>query len=357
MTDGIGLLEHARLTRPREETGYCTDDAGRALALACRLPDDPAARRIASVTLGFLERAHLGRGTFRLRLGPGGRWTEDEPSDDAAGRALLGLGTAAARAPWPELRNRAAALFEEAARFRSPWPRAAAYSALGAAALLAADPDHVAARRLLGDAADQAEALFSGGGPAAEWPWPEPRLTYANALLPDAGLAEAAALGRPGLAEASLALLEWLIAEERSSSSPGRFSFTPVSGRAPGERGPAFDQQPIEAWAMADACARALELTGARRFGEALEAAAAWFAGENDAGLEMFDPATGGGYDGLGPSSVNLNQGAESTMAYVSTLLAARSGRLAPRQAASARASSRRETEAVAAPTQRSAAP
>ena len=38
----------------------------------------------------------------------------------------------------------------------------------------------------------------------------------------------------------------------------------------------------------------------------------------------MFDPATGGGYDGLGPDGPNLNEGTESTLALISTLQHAR---------------------------------
>jgi hypothetical protein len=38
----------------------------------------------------------------------------------------------------------------------------------------------------------------------------------------------------------------------------------------------------------------------------------------------MYDPHTGGGYDGLKPDGPNLNQGAESTLALVSTLQHAR---------------------------------
>jgi hypothetical protein len=34
----------------------------------------------------------------------------------------------------------------------------------------------------------------------------------------------------------------------------------------------------------------------------------------------MWDPATGGGYDGLQATGANLNQGAESTLALISTL-------------------------------------
>jgi hypothetical protein len=49
-------------------------------------------------------------------------------------------------------------------------------------------------------------------------------------------------------------------------------------------------------------------------------AAAAWFIGDNDAGEPMCDPDTGGGYDGLHADGVNSNQGAESTLAVISTL-------------------------------------
>ena len=49
-----------------------------------------------------------------------------------------------------------------------------------------------------------------------------------------------------------------------------------------------------------------------------------WFLGDNDVGVPMWDPATGGGYDGLTPHGPNLNQGAESTLALISTLQHAR---------------------------------
>ena len=109
ITTGDGVFEHARYDRPRVELGYCTDDAGRLLALACRLAHDPVAHRLARGALRYLERAHLGGGAFRLRLQVDGRWSDGDVSDDANGRALLGLGTAAARAPWTEVRERATA--------------------------------------------------------------------------------------------------------------------------------------------------------------------------------------------------------------------------------------------------------
>jgi hypothetical protein len=340
--NGIGIVEHARHADPRPELGCCTDDAGRALALACRLPTDPDAHRIATAALAFLTRAALGDGGFRLRCRIDGRWTADAPSDDATGRALLGLGTAGAGAPWPEVRARAMELFDAGATFRSPHPRARAYAALGAVELLAAQPRHRGAAELV-----MAADLLGPVDAESPWPWPAPRLTYANALLPEGALAVAVAAGGDGGdggdgVETSLSILDWLVAEE---TRDGWFSFTPIGGRGPGDRGPGFDQQPIEAWAMADACARAYRVTGDPRWAAAVERAAGWFLGDNDRRLVMFDPVSGGGFDGLEAAGVNRNQGAESTLAFVATMAQVRSlrrcGQAASPAFAAARASSR----------------
>ncbi len=313
MTDEVGIVEHAEFASPRRKLGYCIDDAGRLLALASRLASDPDAERLASTALGLLVRAHAGGASFRLRLGADRRFTADPPSDDGVGRALLGLGTAAAWAPWLPVRVGALELFGEAAGFRSPHPRATSYAVLGGVELLRAVPRHAGAERLVDDASDLCRRLAVD----AEWPWPEPRLTYANALLPHARLAAASVTGRSDEAGAALAMLGWLVGEERHE---GRCSFTPVAGRGRGGPRPAFDQQPIEAWAMADACACAYALTSGEQWADATARAASWFLGRNDLGVAMYDPVTGGGYDGLESRGVNSNQGAESSLAFVATM-------------------------------------
>lgn len=315
LTDEIGVVEHADLATPRTELGYCTDDAGRSLAIAALLNRDPDAERVATTSLRFLERAHAGDGKFHLRLGPGSAWTDDPPSDDASGRALLGLGTAAGVAPWPNVRRRAAGLFDHAVAFRSAHPRATAYAVLGAVEVLYAVPWHREAHRLVADGAD---VLVATEAPSrGSWLWPAARLTYANALLPHARLAAAHVLGRHRDADDALALLAWLVDNESRGTW---FSFTPVGGRGPEDGKPAFDQQPIEAWAMADACAFAADLTGKPRWTDAVRRAGRWFLGDNDAGAVMFDPGTGGGLDGLARGGANPNQGAESTLAFVATM-------------------------------------
>jgi hypothetical protein len=312
LTDYTGIFEHAIGALPRRDDGYCTDDAGRALAVACR-SGEPVAERIAEVVLAFLIHAHAGGGRFRLRMGFDRRWTSDPLSDDANGRAIYGLGVAAAMARWPHVRRAARRLFEEAAAFRTTWPRAIAHAAIGASELLLMEPTCGPARALVDDAT---QALpRSVGDPA--WPWPEPRLAYANALLAEGLLAAGSASEDPATVRDGLRLLTWLVDTETREH---HLSFSPTGGWAPGEPRPAFDQQPIEAAAMADAAARAFDLTGDRTWLEPLRLSVGWFEGLNDVGVRMFDPATGGGFDGLHADGVNQNQGAESTIAFVSTM-------------------------------------
>jgi hypothetical protein len=191
------------------------------------------------------------------------------------------------------------------------------FAGLGAAEVLELDPRHLGAKELLHDAARAIGPLSGDAG----WPWPEPRLTYANAALPDVLLAAGALLERPELVEDGLTLLRWLLDRE---TVEGHLSPTPVGGSGPGDTASRFDQQPIEVAAMADACARAAAVSGDADWLLALERAVAWFGGANDAGAVMSDAITKGGYDGLHASGANLNQGAESTLALISTLQHAR---------------------------------
>ena len=114
-----------------------------------------------------------------------------------------------------------------------------------------------------------------------------------------------------------LELLDFLLTTE---TRDGHLSVTPVGGRGPEETGPAFDQQPIEVAALADACARAFAITGDERWSAGVELSLGWFLGDNDSSTPMVDLGTGAGYDGLEADGRNDNRGAESTLAAISTL-------------------------------------
>lgn len=313
MTDHIGTFEHADHATPRREHGYCTDDVARVLVAVSREPHpDAAAVELARVAFRFLTAAQGVSGTVRNRRDVRGRWHGRRGVEDCWGRTVWAYGTAAARAPEGWMREAALAHFGHAVQQRSPWPRAMAFAALGADEVLDVEPAHLLARKLLADAVDVI------GRPAADagWPWPEPRLTYANAALADALLAAGSRLDRHAVVDDGLRMLGWLLERE---TVDGHLSPTPVGGADREGAAPAFDQQPIEVAAMADACARALAVTGDERWLRGVALAVAWFEGDNDAASAMWDEATGGGFDGLHATGPNRNQGAESTLAFIVT--------------------------------------
>jgi hypothetical protein len=314
LTDRRGTFEHASFAEPRPEHGYCTDDMARVLVVATREPDTGGeVNGLAGLAVRFLNEAQAFTGACRNRMDNTGRWTDEPTFEDCWGRCLWGLGTAAAHSDVSLVRRLAVIQFERAAHGRSPWPRAMAFAALGASELLAVEPEHGAARKLITDYA----ASITAPNDDAAWPWPEPRLSYANAVLAEAMIAAGVALDNATLRQRGLDLLGWLLEFE---TADGHFSPTPVGGRGADDVRPAFDQQPIEVATLADACARAAVIDAAAMWPDGVRAAAAWFMGDNDAGQVMWDPETGGGFDGLHADGVNRNQGAESTMAVISTL-------------------------------------
>src|SRR5690349_2673853 len=318
LTDGRGTSAQARLATPLPEHGYRADDMARVLVVATRdHGPDRAMNGLATTALRFLNDAQAATGACRNHMDSAGRWVDEPAVGDAWGRCIWGLGTAAAHSNLAWTRQAAIAQFERAAQERSDQPRAMALAALGAAELLALDPSQRRARALIADYA----ALAPCANDDAVWPWPEPRLTCANAVVPEAMIAAGVALDDSTLRRRGLDLLAWLLAFE---TGDGHLSPTPATGRGPEDARPGFDQRPTEAAALADACARAANIDPDPIWRCGVRAAADWFMGDNDAGEPMWDPHTGGGYDGLHADGVNGNQGAESTLAVISTLQQAR---------------------------------
>ncbi len=317
LTDHVGLWEHARFTTPRPEHGYCTDDNARALIVVCRQPN-PSAELIGMgrIYFRFVEDSALPQGGFHNRRTANDSWGDEVGSDDSQGRAIWGLGATARLGPEAWMRRAALDLFDRQRDFSSSSPRANAFATLGASEVLTGDPGNAPAQKALSRWADHLQVSDD-----PEWPWPERRLAYDNARIPEALMAAGAALGDDRFVEEGLRLLEWLVTIEANDD---HFSFTPTGGWARGEPRPGYDQQPVEAAAMADACSRAWLLTRDGKWRDNVLRAAGWLIGRNDRNVVLYDHETGGCCDGLTPRGPNLNQGAESTLSGLSALQQAR---------------------------------
>ena len=269
---------------------------------------------VAGTALRFLGEAQALTGACRNRMDSKGNWIDEPALEDCLGALRLGSGDCRGA----QRRRLGATIGHHAVRARRAGSvrrgRGRWRSRHWALPRCSRSTPRIAAARLL--IIDYAASVAEPNGDAA-WPWPEPRLTYANAVLPEAMIAAGDVLDDAPLRQRGLDLLAWLLDCE---TTDGHLSVTPVGGRGPGDERPAFDQQPIEVSSLADACARAATVDSDAMWPDGVRAAAAWFQGDNDAGQLMWDPETGGGFDGLHADGVNRNQGAESTLAVLSTL-------------------------------------
>ena len=333
LTDGTGILQHSTFATPRPRHGYCTDDNSRALIAAVMYGKlfgyeevmIPLQRYLSFLAYAFV--AETGR--FRNFMGYGRKWLEEVGSEDSHARALWGLGVAARYAPNDPVRGMADELFHDAVpaveEFNriKPW----AYAMIGI-------DEHLRAGHAVqaGDRASElrerlAVRLFDAWRAHAtdEWPWWEDVLTWGNAKLSHALIAVGASLGRDDMTDAGLKVLRWLLGIQTARDDEDDGGHISIVGNkgwyVRGGVRAKFDQQPLEAHGLVHACLAAARLTGEKAWLSEARRCFDWFLGRNDKGVPLRDEATGGCHDGLTPEGVNPNEGAESTLAYVLSLL------------------------------------
>jgi glycosyltransferase involved in cell wall biosynthesis len=325
LTDDTGILQHATYTVPDRSHGYCTDDNGRAAVVATmnwRLRRDPEILPLLSRYLSFLHHAFNPEAKrFRNFLSFDRTWLEEVGSEDSHGRALQALGYVVAFAPTGSILAFGTRLFDEAleSSLRFTSPRAMAFSALGAGYVLMRFPGARNARAAASELCSRLLALLQQVA-TPDWYWFEEVLAYDNARLPQALLLVGRLLHEPSWIEEGLKALEWLFSVETNAVT-GFLSPVGSNGwyRKGGQKAQ-FDQQPVEVASLAEAAYEAYRLTEDKRWFERIRLAFRWFLGDNDVNEMLYDFATGGCRDGLQPAGVNQNQGAESTLAWLTVL-------------------------------------
>jgi glycosyltransferase involved in cell wall biosynthesis len=331
LTDDTGMLQHAIFTIPNRREGYTTDDNARALLLTVLLGQSDryqlASPDSLSLYLSFLEHAfNSPKIRFKNFLRYDRRWNEPVGSEDCHGRALWALGTVLGRSPDQGLRGAAGRLFElslpAALEFSSP--RAWAYTLIGIQEYLTSYPGDRDAQKVRSALSRRLLEMY-GAIRRSDWKWFENVLAYGNARLSQSMLLVGSACSDERMVSAGLESLEWLLGTQRCEING---HFVPIGSQGfyhqNGEKA-RFDQQPLEAAGAVSACLQAYRVTGDSRWRREAWSAFNWFLGDNDLQLPLYDSATGGCRDGLHPDRANENQGAESTLSFLTALLEMRS--------------------------------
>jgi glycosyltransferase involved in cell wall biosynthesis len=326
MTDDTGMFQHAIFTVPNYREGYTIDDNARALTVSALLEElgNEETSELTSRYFAFVWYAFNGEtGRFRNFMNYQRKWMEDSGSDDSHGRTLWALGTVLGRSNTPALQSMAGWVFEKAlpAILDTSSPRAWAFALIGI---------HEYLQRFAGDRrVSQVREQLAGRllklyqrNRADEWRWYEKSLSYCNAALPHALLMCGQRIPNNDMTEAGLESLSWLADLQHAEETGGHF--VPIGSNGfyhQGGKRARFDQQPVEAQAMVSACLEAHRITGDKSWYKEARCAFDWFLGRNDLNLPIYDPTTGGCRDGLHPDRPNENQGAESSLAFLQSVL------------------------------------
>ncbi len=326
LSDSTGIVQHAIYSIPDHGHGYCTDDNARALILTVLIEeqgkDSTELHALASRYAAFLNFAfNRDTGRFRNFMSFDRRWLEEVGSDDSQGRALWAMGTCVGRSRRAGLSAWAREIFHRALPVceQTTSPRTWALGILGIHEYLRRFSGDRAAATMSQRLADRLIDMYNATA-TEDWPWFEDIATYNNAKLSQALIAHGRWSGDERAADIGLKSLRWLC--EKQLSPLGRFR--PIGSNGFNRKGgvlAVFDQQAIEAYAMVSASIEAFAVSKDMFWNEQAHLAFDWFLGRNDLGQPIYDASTGGCNDGLMENQVNENQGAESTLAFLLSLV------------------------------------
>jgi len=325
LSDGTGMLQHAIFATPDRHHGYCVDDNARALIVSTMvwsLFQDNRILQPLQVYLAFLHYSMVPEtGRFRNFMSYDRRWLEEDGSDDCQGRALWALGYLVSHAPNDSSRRLADKLFCTAKPTVSALnsPRSWAFAILGLHYFLRKNPDDSECRQLMADLGDKLNRMFVENE-SDDWPWMEDIVTYDNGRLPQALIIAGTVLDRQELIDRGLRVLEWLFkvhtAKEGHLTLIGSNGWMTRDGRRA-----QFDQQALEPAALIGACKAAYRASGSVNWLVEMRRCFEWYVGRNDVDHAMIDFKSRGCYDGLNPEGINENQGAESVLSWLLSLL------------------------------------
>ncbi|WKN43294.1 glycosyltransferase family 4 protein [Tunicatimonas pelagia] len=319
LTDDTGIVQHAKYGIPNLKEGYCLDDNARALIMilmAYQRNKSKEALDLLPIYLSFINYMQRDDGNFRNFLSFSRGYLDEVGSEDSFGRTVWALGYLVFCAPNSSYREFAGELFfRSVPHFKALHHlRGIANTIIGISYYLKVHPDD---DRLTHELTDLTDLLVDAYRQhcSPNWSWFEEKLTYDNAILPLALLHSGEITGDENVKQVAMDSLEFLdkLTMKTEFLSPiGSYGWYHRGGEVP-----VFDQQAIETMAMVLMYLQAYRSTHHPVYIEKMFVSFQWFLGENILRVPLYDHETKGCCDGLQETSLNRNQGAESTLAYL----------------------------------------
>lgn len=323
LTNDFGIIQFALLAEPDLSSGYTLDDNARALQFATLYYQQKKSKstlKLIKIYLKFLAFVQQDNGVFENYVTAerinSNIQNEHENLEDANGRALYALAITATSASLPkDIQDKARQMYEKSIGNKKNFtsPRAIASCIKSLAIFLQEEKNPQYLQRLI-KGCDMLVHHYHANK-ASDWQWFEPILSYSNGSLPEALIISSKITGNQKYFSIGKKTLDFLISQTFEDRM-----YVPIGQNGWFKRGGhrhRFDQQPEDVTTTIAALKSMYEISHDMYYQKHAYRAFDWFLGGNVLGRIMYDQSSGGCYDGLRESDINLNQGAESTLSYL----------------------------------------
>ena len=323
MTTDVGIIQFSKINQPDLESGYTLDDNARALVAMCQYlksSGDLDYINYIKKYLAFIKLCAQPDGSFLNYIDTESLFTEqnfETNLDDSNGRAMWALGYLVSFKDLlpKDIITEAESIFNQAiphiVKIHST--RAMAFSIKGLYYYHSTNKTSESIN-LVKKLANRLEQMFKHES-IIKWEWFESYLTYANSILPEAMLYAWILTDKEIYKDIAKTSLQFLLSQTFNKN--GIEVISNKSWMQKGQKPEHFGEQPIDVAYTIITLSKFYDVFWTDEYRAKMEIAFSWFLGQNRLHQIVYNPCTGGCYDGMEEWNVNLNQGAESTVSYL----------------------------------------
>jgi glycosyltransferase involved in cell wall biosynthesis len=323
MTTTTGIIQFSKINQPDICSGYTLDDNARALVAMCmhyKLTGDEESIFFIDKYLSFIKLCMQPEGDFLNYIDKDNKFTDQNNTvnlDDANGRAVWALGYLVSLIDLlpGEIISEAEKIIDKSllhiGTVHSTRAMAFAIKGLYYYHITVKSPENLV---LLKTFANRLVQMYKHES-NEKWEWFESYLTYANSTLPESMLYAWLLTGETIYKDIANSSLNFLLSQTFNEnwieviSNKNWLQKGQVAGH--------FGEQPIDVAYTIMTLSKFYDVFLDEDKHLKMETAFTWFLGNNRLHQIIYNPCTGGCYDGLEETHVNLNQGAESTVSYL----------------------------------------
>ena len=323
MTNETGIIQFSKINQPDITTGYTLDDNARALIATCmyyKLSKDEKCLYYIHKYLSFIKFCQQPGGDFLNYVDENLQFTSQNKEcnlEDSNGRAIWALGYLISLVdvlPTKIILD-ADRILEKSFRIigNIHSTRAMSFALKGLYYYHATikSPENIQLIRMFANRLVSMYKHESG----ENWLWYESYLTYANSIIPEALLCAWLLTGDTNYRNIATTSFNYLLS--RIFNANGIEVISNRKWLQKGEVPEQYGEQPIDVAYTLMTLSKFYDVLGDESYRAKMETAFNWFLGQNRLKQIVYNPCTGGCYDGLEETNVNLNQGAESTVSYL----------------------------------------